>query len=182
MRTAQRQSRPTTAAGRSAHKFPVFHLWRNHNPLNRWLPIMKAYENNSAAYFATPPVNLIYAFHASLTQIMQGSVSLEQRFKLHQEASRRVKKAAEEIGFRGVPLSEDVQANGMTAVCITPLCHRERLMVMLLAALLPQRFRSERYHPPSIEERCCRRWWLTCQYQRSVKFPCKDVLLLTIVL
>ncbi|KAG2053696.1 PLP-dependent transferase [Suillus hirtellus] len=82
----------------------------------KWLPIMKAYENNSAAYFATPPVNLIYAFHASLTQIMQGSVSLEQRFKLHQEVSRRVKKAAEEIGFKGVPLSEDVQANGMSAL------------------------------------------------------------------
>ncbi|KAG2129063.1 pyridoxal phosphate-dependent transferase [Suillus bovinus] len=64
----------------------------------KWLPIMKAYENNSAAYFATPPVNLIYAFHASLKQIMQGSVSLEQRFKLHQE---------------GVPLSEDVRANGI---------------------------------------------------------------------
>ncbi|OJA19782.1 hypothetical protein AZE42_03997 [Rhizopogon vesiculosus] len=82
----------------------------------KWLPIMKAYENNSAAYFATPPVNLIYAFHASLTQIMQGSVSLEQRFKLHQDSSRRIKKAAEEIGFRGVPISEDVQANGMTAL------------------------------------------------------------------
>ncbi|OAX38983.1 PLP-dependent transferase [Rhizopogon vinicolor AM-OR11-026] len=82
----------------------------------KWLPIMKAYENNSAAYFATPPVNLIYAFHASLTQIMQGSVSLEQRFKLHQDASRRIKKAAEKIGFKGVPISEDVQANGMTAL------------------------------------------------------------------
>lgn len=82
----------------------------------KWLPIMKAYENNSAAYFATPPVNLIYAFHASLTQIMQGSVSLEQRFKLHQEVSQRIKKAAEEIGFKGVPLSENVQANGMTAL------------------------------------------------------------------
>lgn len=82
----------------------------------KWLPIMKAYENNSAAYFATPPVNLIYAFHASLTQIMKGAVSLEQRFKLHQEVSRRIKKAAEEIGFKGVPLSEDVQANGMSAL------------------------------------------------------------------
>jgi alanine-glyoxylate transaminase/serine-glyoxylate transaminase/serine-pyruvate transaminase len=30
---------------------------------------MKAYEAGSAAYFATPPVNLIYAFHASLLLI-----------------------------------------------------------------------------------------------------------------
>ncbi|KAH7890719.1 alanine-glyoxylate transaminase [Phlebopus sp. FC_14] len=83
---------------------------------NRWLPIMKAYEKNSAAYFATPPVNLIYAYHASLSQITQGSVSLQDRFKAHKEASRRVKKAAEELGFRGVPLSEDIAANGMTAL------------------------------------------------------------------
>ena len=30
---------------------------------------MQAYEAGTAAYFATPPVNLIYAFHASLSQI-----------------------------------------------------------------------------------------------------------------
>ena len=30
---------------------------------------MKAYEAGTAAYFATPPVNLIYAFHASLSLI-----------------------------------------------------------------------------------------------------------------
>ncbi|KIJ62042.1 hypothetical protein HYDPIDRAFT_176791 [Hydnomerulius pinastri MD-312] len=82
----------------------------------KWLPIMKAYESNAAAYFATPPVNLIYAYHASLSQITQGAVSLEDRFKAHKEASRQIKKAAEEIGFRGVPLSEDVAANGMTAL------------------------------------------------------------------
>ena len=39
------------------------------NHPNRWLPIMKAYEAGTAAYFATPPVNLIYAFHASLSLI-----------------------------------------------------------------------------------------------------------------
>ncbi|KAF9245281.1 pyridoxal phosphate-dependent transferase [Melanogaster broomeanus] len=82
----------------------------------KWLPIMKAYEGNSAAYFATPPVNLIYAYHASLSQITQGPVSLEERFKAHKDVSRRVKKAAEELGFKGVPLSEEVSANGMTAL------------------------------------------------------------------
>ena len=142
---------------------------------------MKAYENNSAAYFATPPVNLIYAFHASLTQIMQGSVSLEQRFKLHQEASRRVKKAAEEVGFKGVPLSEDVQANGMTAVRTTSLCYLERLTVTLHQALFPRRFCSERYHPTPIEEKRCRRWRIACQYQRSVNFPLQWVFLLRII-
>lgn len=82
----------------------------------KWLPIMNAYERNGAAYFATPPVNLIYAYHASLQQIIQGSVSLEDRFKAHKEASRRVKHAAAALGLRCVPLSGDVSANGMTAI------------------------------------------------------------------
>lgn len=41
----------------------------NFSSLHRWLPIMKAYEAGKPAYFATPPVNLIYAFHASLSLI-----------------------------------------------------------------------------------------------------------------
>ena len=35
----------------------------------KWLPIMRAYEEGRPAYFATPPVNLIYAFRASLELI-----------------------------------------------------------------------------------------------------------------
>jgi hypothetical protein len=44
---------------------------------HRWLPIMKAYEAGQAAYFATPPVNLIYAFHASLS-LITGKTSVTQ--------------------------------------------------------------------------------------------------------
>jgi len=40
----------------------------------KWLPIMKAYEAGKASYFATPPVNLIYAFHASLSLINRKSL------------------------------------------------------------------------------------------------------------
>jgi len=90
------------------------------DPDSRWLPIMKAYERNAAAYFATPPVNLIYAYRASLTQITQGPVSLQDRFQAHKNASRRFKKFAEGLGFRNVPLSEEVSANGMTAVSRFP--------------------------------------------------------------
>lgn len=63
---------------------------------------MKAYESGAAAYFATPPVQLIYAFNASLKSITQGKVSLEDRFKLHREASQRIKAAAEELGMKQV--------------------------------------------------------------------------------
>lgn len=77
---------------------------------------MKAYEQGAGAYFATPPVNLIYAFNASLKMITRSSeVSLEERFKLHEEASARIKSAAKELGLKQVsdPTSS---ANGMTAV------------------------------------------------------------------
>lgn len=82
---------------------------------------MKAYERNTAAYFATPPVNLIYAYHASLAQITQGPVSLQDRFQAHKDVSRRFKKFAEDLGFKNVPLSDQVSANGMTAVNRFPL-------------------------------------------------------------
>ena len=84
---------------------------------SRWLPIMKAYESGSPAYFATPPVNLIYAYHASLTAITKSMPSLADRFKLHKEASQRVKAAAAELGLKQLPLDPAFASNGMTAVC-----------------------------------------------------------------
>lgn len=77
---------------------------------------MKAYEEGRAAYFATPPVNLVYAFHASLSHITKEKPSLEDRFRLHREASQRVKGAAAELGLKQLALDPAFAANGMTAV------------------------------------------------------------------
>ncbi|QRW03012.1 aminotransferase class-V protein [Ceratobasidium sp. AG-Ba] len=96
-----------------ARKTPVSSYFAN---WNRWLPIMQAYEKGNPLYFATPPVNLIYAFHASLTSITKGSPSLEERFKMHKEASAKVKKAAADLGLKLVPNDLAFAANGMTAV------------------------------------------------------------------
>ncbi|KAJ8094678.1 hypothetical protein PM082_010684 [Marasmius tenuissimus] len=82
----------------------------------KWLPIMKAYESGKPAYFATPPVNLVYAYHASLKAITEASPSLEERFELHREASKKFKKAAADLGLKQVPLGSDIAANGMTAL------------------------------------------------------------------
>lgn len=84
---------------------------------NKWLPIMQSYESPPAAYFATPPVQLIYALHASLTAIVHESPSLEARFAKHKEVSARVKDAVESWGLGLVPLSRDAAANGM---CVRP--------------------------------------------------------------
>ena len=82
----------------------------------RWLPIMKAYEAGTPAYFATPPVNLIRAYHASLTQILRSSVSLQERLQLHKEAAQRVRQAAKDLGLKLVPTDEYYTANGLSAV------------------------------------------------------------------
>ncbi|KAF5373323.1 hypothetical protein D9615_007422 [Tricholomella constricta] len=82
----------------------------------KWLPIMKAYEAGTPAYFATPPVNLINAYLASLRQITRASPSLEERFRLHREASQRVKDAASELGLKQIALDPAFAANGMTTV------------------------------------------------------------------
>lgn len=80
---------------------------------------MKAYEGGSAAYFATPPVNLIYAYHESLSQITKASPSLDERLKLHRETSSRIKDAARELGLFQLPVRPEIAANGMTAVSTT---------------------------------------------------------------
>ncbi|KAL7422043.1 hypothetical protein Q5752_003816 [Cryptotrichosporon argae] len=82
----------------------------------KWLPIMRAYEEGRAAYFATPPVQLIYALHTALTQITTGSPTLEERFAAHRVASAKVKDALAGLGLGFVPLARDIAANGMTAV------------------------------------------------------------------
>ncbi|TDL23675.1 PLP-dependent transferase [Rickenella mellea] len=82
----------------------------------KWLPIMQAYEEGQAKYFATPPVNLMYAFQQSLAHITKGTPSLEQRFQLHRDASRHFKKTVSDLGFKQVPLDPKFAANGMTAL------------------------------------------------------------------
>ena len=81
---------------------------------NRWLPIMKAYEGGTPAYFATPPVNLINSYHQSLVQLTKQSPTLEERFKLHREASQRIKDAGAELGLKQIALDPAFAANGMT--------------------------------------------------------------------
>jgi alanine-glyoxylate transaminase/serine-glyoxylate transaminase/serine-pyruvate transaminase len=100
---------------------------------------MKAYESGSALYFATPPVNLINAFHTSLCQITKGSPTLEERFEQHRKVSKRIKDAAAELGLKQLPLDPAHAANGMTAVShITTGRHR-----LSYAFLFPQMYFPE---------------------------------------
>lgn len=49
----------------------------------KWLPIMQAYEQGRASYFATPPVSLIYALHASLACIPKDFAQHHQQAQAH---------------------------------------------------------------------------------------------------
>jgi len=77
---------------------------------------MQSYEAGTPQYFATPPVNLIYALEVTLRNITKGPISLEDRFRIHKEASQRFKREAEQLGFRQVALDPAQAANGMTAL------------------------------------------------------------------
>ncbi|KAK3673760.1 hypothetical protein LTR78_006313 [Recurvomyces mirabilis] len=85
-----------------------FASWKN------WMPIMQNYEAKKPSYFATPSPQLIHALHTSLSQIL--SKPLEERFKIHREASQKVKKAIADLGLKQLASKPENQANGMTAI------------------------------------------------------------------
>ncbi|KAJ3515988.1 hypothetical protein NLJ89_g1415 [Agrocybe chaxingu] len=86
----------------------------------KWLPIMRAYDQGKPAYFGTPAVNLLRAYHASLLEITQGQISLDERLALHKQASGRVKAAAERLGMVQVAKETKGRAHGMTALYVPP--------------------------------------------------------------
>ncbi|KAF8661323.1 hypothetical protein AX16_001419 [Volvariella volvacea WC 439] len=81
----------------------------------KWLPIMKAYGSGSPAYFATPAVNLVRAYHASLKQLTASSPSLQERFRIQRQVSARVRAIADQLGLRQLPKDSAHASNGMTA-------------------------------------------------------------------
>jgi len=83
----------------------------------KWLPIMKAYQAGSAAYFATPATNLITALHKSLKLILESpELSLEERFLRHKQASKKVKDAITKLGLKQISVNDQSSAHGMTAI------------------------------------------------------------------
>ncbi len=59
----------------------------------KWLPVM----NNPAAYFGTPPVNMIWAFKESLRLINEEGI--EKRYDRHIKQGRAMREALKAIGF-----------------------------------------------------------------------------------
>ncbi|WWC89041.1 uncharacterized protein L201_003959 [Kwoniella dendrophila CBS 6074] len=80
----------------------------------KWIPIMRNYEAGKPSYFATPPVQLIYALNTGLKAMLEKPI--QETFEAHKAASKYVKDQLTEIGLGFVPKSRDIAANGMTAV------------------------------------------------------------------
>lgn len=78
-----------------------------------WLPIMEAYMARKVAYFGTPAVNLVYALHESLRQIL--AEGMDKRVARHKKMSDAFKAGVNAIGLKQVPVRPNVAATTMTA-------------------------------------------------------------------
>ncbi len=79
-----------------------------------WLPVMEAYQSRRPRYFATPAVNLVWALHVSLGQIL--AEGMEARIARHRRLARAVWAAVSALGLRMVPIGPEKAAHTMTAV------------------------------------------------------------------
>ncbi len=79
----------------------------------QWLPIMQAYEARKPAYFGTPPVNLIWALHVSLGQILEEG--MDARVSRHRRISAACKAALTALGLAQVPVSAARAATTLSA-------------------------------------------------------------------
>ncbi|MCE9668753.1 alanine--glyoxylate aminotransferase family protein [Myxococcus stipitatus] len=79
-----------------------------------WLPIMEAYEAGKPAYFATPPVNLVYALDVSLGQIL--AEGMEARFARHRRVALAFRAAWKGLGLRLLPTSDAVASHLLSAL------------------------------------------------------------------
>ena len=83
-----------------------------------WLPIMQAYQARKPAYFGTPPINAILALEVSLEQIV--AEGMHPRFARHARLGKAFHAAMGRLGLNLVPLREEISADTLTAVDLSP--------------------------------------------------------------
>lgn len=86
--------------------------------LDRWLPVMRAFDQSKASYFATPPVNMILALDKSLELVL--GEGLENVFARHKKLGRAFRSAMKGLGLGLVVENERFAADTMTAVYYPP--------------------------------------------------------------
>jgi len=71
-----------------------------------WLPIMQAYEERKAAYFATPAVTLIRGLYVACKKLLD--IGMEQVFDRHLKTSLAFKAACYSMGLKLVATDKKV--------------------------------------------------------------------------
>ncbi len=92
-------------------KSPVMNYYSD---WNNWLPVMLSHEERKPSYFCTPAVNLVWALHVSLKQIL--TEGMEARFQRHTVLSKTFKAAIKAWELDQVPLKDEFAAHTLTAV------------------------------------------------------------------
>jgi alanine-glyoxylate transaminase / serine-glyoxylate transaminase / serine-pyruvate transaminase len=97
-------------AARSGTPPPMYLDWE------AWLPVMRAYEERRAAYFSTPPTNMVLALAAGLAEIeSEGGAA---RIASHARAAAALRAAWRALGLRLLPVREDLVANTLSALLL----------------------------------------------------------------
>jgi alanine-glyoxylate transaminase/serine-glyoxylate transaminase/serine-pyruvate transaminase len=102
---------PKAIAAFESRKSPVRSYYAD---FGEWLPIMRAYEARKAAYFGTPPVNMIYGLRESLRQIL--AEGMEARFVRQRRTAAAFRSAFQALDLKMVPVRDEIAAHTMSAV------------------------------------------------------------------
>lgn len=84
--------------------------------LQRWLPIMNAYENRTPSYFATPACNTVGALRVGLEQMLHRPGGMESYFKAHRDTKAKVHAAVKNMGCELLTESSDIASNLLTCI------------------------------------------------------------------
>jgi len=93
-----------------ARKHPVTNYYAD---WEKWLPIMKSYEDREPSYFGTPAVNLVAALDVSLGQILDEG--LQARFTRHRKLGQACRAAIEALQLGQIPTNSLHAANTLSA-------------------------------------------------------------------
>ena len=81
-----------------------------------WQPVMRAYEERRAAYFSTPPTNLVLALAAGLAEIE--SEGMAARVARHARAAGALRAAWQALGLRLLPARDELAADTLSALLL----------------------------------------------------------------
>jgi alanine-glyoxylate transaminase/serine-glyoxylate transaminase/serine-pyruvate transaminase len=102
---------PRALAAWRARTRPVGSLYLD---FGEWLPVHEAYEAEKPSYFATPPVNLLYALEVSLGLILEEGMPA--RLARHVRLANAFRAAFKALGLTTLPVNEGVAAHSLSAL------------------------------------------------------------------